>query len=286
MAEKQLDCSNYRGGKVVVNWNRKMVPMAEDGLDRSRQMTCLAVHGIRAGTSKMDLETAFPGFVSVTIARRGGTAFLQFRDREEARREFKGGRGVGRESSKFIQNTSICKDVLFKYNLGFQKIRMCEVLEEDLATAIKHVLENIEGISELYPLQIKLLSSLVKQENVFFTASTNAGKTLPAVIFPQIVQELNKLGYGLSSGKVLFVTPLNSIQMSMRSSLEVLGIECAAVNSENYEKVLASEVSVIFISPEMMKMSCISKCLLSHRKDFLLKVIDECHLGRLIWIFF
>ena len=163
---------------------------------------------------------------------------------------------------------------------------MCEVLEEDLATAIKNVLENIEGISELYPLQIKLLSALVKQENVFFTASTNAGKTLPAVIFPQIVQELNKLGYGLSSGKVLFVTPLNSIQMSMRSSLEVLGIECAAVTSENYEKVLASEVSVIFISPEMMKMGCISKCLLSHRKDFLLKVIDECHLGRLMFFFF
>ena len=69
MAEKQLDCSKYKGGKVVVNWNRNMVPMAEGDLDRSRQITCLAVHGISAGTSKRDLETVFPGSVSVTIAR-------------------------------------------------------------------------------------------------------------------------------------------------------------------------------------------------------------------------
>jgi hypothetical protein len=94
MAEKQLDCSKYKGGKVVVNWNRKMVPMAEGDLDRSRQITCLAVHGISAGTSKRDLETVFPGSVSVTIARRGGTAFLQFRDREEAEREVRGAEGL------------------------------------------------------------------------------------------------------------------------------------------------------------------------------------------------
>ena len=94
MAEKQLDCSKYKGGKVVVNWNRKMVPMAEGDLDRSRQITCLAVHGISAGRSKRDLETVFPGSVSVTIARRGGTAFLQFRDREEAEREFRRADGV------------------------------------------------------------------------------------------------------------------------------------------------------------------------------------------------
>ena len=94
MAEKQLDCSKYKGGKVVVNWNRKMVPMAEGDLDRSRQITCLAVHGISAGTSKRDLETVFPGSVSVTIARRGGTAFLQFRDGEEAEREVRGAEGL------------------------------------------------------------------------------------------------------------------------------------------------------------------------------------------------
>ena len=77
----------------MVNWTKKMVPMADDELGRSRQMICLAVHGISAGTSKRYLETAFPGSVSVTIARRGGTAFLQFRDREEAERELGEQRG-------------------------------------------------------------------------------------------------------------------------------------------------------------------------------------------------
>ena len=99
------------------------------------------------------------------------------------------------------------------------------------------------------------------------------------MIFPQIVDELNKLGYGLNSGKVLFVTPLNSIQMSMVNSLEVLGIECAALSNSNFEAVLASDVRVIFISPEMMKQPIICRSLLYHRKSFILKVVDEAHLG-------
>ena len=75
--------------EVVVNWNRKIVPMEEDDLDRSRQMTCLAVHGTSAGTSKRDLETTFPDSVSVIIGRRGGPAFLQLRDRERVERTFR-----------------------------------------------------------------------------------------------------------------------------------------------------------------------------------------------------
>ena len=35
---------------------------------------------------------------------------------------------------------------------------------------------------------------LVKQENVFFISATNSGKILPAVMFPEIVDELIKLG--------------------------------------------------------------------------------------------
>ena len=153
------------------------------------------------------------------------------------------------------------------------------ILDEDLNKAIQNVIEKLEGVSQLYAVQIQLLTALVKQENVFFTSATNSGKTLPAVIFPEIVDELNKLGYELSPGRVLFITALNSIQMSMLSSLKDFGIECSALTSDNFEEVLASEVKVIFVSPECMKQPRITRCLLSHRKEFLLKVIDEAHLG-------
>ena len=156
---------------------------------------------------------------------------------------------------------------------------MGEVLVDDLKVAVENVIEQIDGIDELYPIQMQLLSSLVKRENVFFTSATNSGKTLPAVIFPQILDELIKLGHNISSGKVLFVTALNSIQMSLVASMKSLGLQCEAVSVQNYAEVLASDVRVIFISPEVMKLPRISSCLLDHRQSFTLKVIDEAHLG-------
>ena len=105
---------------------------------------------------------------------------------------------------------------------------MQEVRSEDLNTAIQIVVDNLPGISELYPNQRQLLESLVKQRNIFFTSATNSGKTLPAVIYPKVLDELNILGYDISSGKVLFVTALNSIKLSMVASVTALGLECSA----------------------------------------------------------
>ena len=131
---------------------------------------------------------------------------------------------------------------------------MEEVLSDDLLIAVDRVVGKINGIDELYPIQIQLLTSLVKKENTFFTSATNSGKTLPAVIFPHVLDELKKLGYNNSSGKVLFVTALNSIKLSMVSSMKSLGLECEAVTVENYADVPASETKVLFISPEVMKL--------------------------------
>ena len=89
MAEKQLDCSTYKDGEVRVDWSRKMVPLAREDLERSRQWSSLAVHGVSGGTSRRDLEEAFPGALNINIAKRGGSAFIQFRDTEEAEREFR-----------------------------------------------------------------------------------------------------------------------------------------------------------------------------------------------------
>ena len=156
---------------------------------------------------------------------------------------------------------------------------MHEVLWEDLNTAVDTVVRELKGISSLYPMQIELLSSLVKGENIFYTSPTNSGKTLPCVIFPKIIDELSKMGYGFSPGKLLFVTALNSIQMSMVSSMKAIGVQCEALTAENCTEVLASETKVIFISPEVMKLKSVTSCLLTHRQEFILKCIDEAHLG-------
>ena len=154
-----------------------------------------------------------------------------------------------------------------------------EVLGEDLTKAVTSVLEKIDGIEQLYPIQMDLLSSLVRGDNVFLTSSTNSGKTLPAVLFPSVLDELIKLGYNLSSGKTLFVTALNSIKISMLASMKALGIECEALTLENFADVLKTETKVLFISPEVLKVARVSSCLLIHRNSFVLKTVDEVHLG-------
>ena len=156
---------------------------------------------------------------------------------------------------------------------------MSEVLYEDLEAAVSSVLEDLRGINELYPTQMELLSSLLGKESIFFTSATNSGKTLPCVIFPQILDNLIGMGYGFSPGKVLFVTNLNSIQLSMVGTMKEIGVKCAAITAENFVEVLASDIKVIFIGPEVIKLPLVSKCLLSHRSDFQLKCIDEAHLG-------
>ena len=164
-------------------------------------------------------------------------------------------------------------------------MKISEIMEEvnlvDLNTAIGNVLDDIVGIDELYPVQIELLSALVQKNNTFFTSSTNSGKTLPCVLYPQVLDELFKMGYNVMSGKVLFVTALNSIKHSMSSNMKALGIDSEAVSVENFSVVLKSPTQVLFISPETLKVPEVTKCMLLHRKDFILKVIDEAHLGKL-----
>jgi len=89
MAEDLLHMSSYRGKKVRVDGTKRLVPILEEELERTRQGNCLAVHGVTARTSRRDLEDAFPGCVKVNIASRGGSAFIQFRDVREAEKEFR-----------------------------------------------------------------------------------------------------------------------------------------------------------------------------------------------------
>ena len=157
---------------------------------------------------------------------------------------------------------------------------MIAVTYTDLDRAIQDVLENLTGISELYPSQQKLLSSLLENENIFFTESTNSGKTLPAVIYPDILKSLSGFGCGFPSNpKLLFITALNSLQLSLMNNVKSIGIKCDIVTSENLISLINSATTVFFISPEVLKLPVVVQTLLLHRTNFVLKVVDEAHLG-------
>ena len=63
----------------------------------------------------------------------------------------------------------------------------------------------------------------------------------------------------MKSGKVLFVTCLNSIQMSMVSTVKLLGLDCEAVTVDNYAEVIASKVKILFIGPEILKLPRVTR---------------------------
>ena len=125
------------------------------------------------------------------------------------------------------------------------------------------------------------------QKNIFMTSPTNSGKTLLALIFPSVLSELHGLGHTelKVNGKVLFLTALNSIQMSMISSARYMNIKCESVTESNVEELMSSDNSVLFIGPEVMKSSRVIKALMKWRRLFVLKVVDEVHLCKMImWL--
>ena len=122
------------------------------------------------------------------------------------------------------------------------------------------------------------------KKNIFMTSPTNSGKTLPALIFPSVLRELHGLGHVdlKVDGKVLFLTALNSIKMSMLSSASYMNIRCESVTENNVEELMRSDISVLFIGPEVMKSPKVSKAMMKWRHKFVLKVVDEVHLCKIM----
>ena len=69
------------------------------------------------------------------------------------------------------------------------------ILKKDFDQAVHLVVQKLPGVTELYPSQTELLRCLVEKNDVFLTSPTNSGKTLPPVILPSVLSELNKMGY-------------------------------------------------------------------------------------------
>ena len=160
---------------------------------------------------------------------------------------------------------------------------MTSVNQEHLDKAIEDVLEGVHGIRDLYPNQKKLLATLFESDNIFYTDSTNSGKTLPTVLFPEIIKKLNIAGYKFPENpKVLFMTALNSLQLSLVNNVKALGLDCEIVTGDNIDTLINLNTSVLFISPETLKLPAVTQTLLLKRKSFVLKVVDECHLGKVL----
>ena len=155
-----------------------------------------------------------------------------------------------------------------------------EVRDGDFDNALNAVLSELPGITALFQSQWQVLKYLINGDNIFLTSPTNSGKSLPPLILPKVCHELKKKGYSYpSEPRVLFVTALNSLQLSMLSNAKQLGIRCAAITKENIIDVLKSDVSILFIGPEILKIPKVTKALISHRSEFVCKVVDEAHLG-------
>ena len=122
---------------------------------------------------------------------------------------------------------------------------------------------------------------MVEEDNLFVTQPTNSGKTIPVVILPKVLKELTSMGYEFPAvPRVIFVTALNSIQISLVESMASLGIDCAAVTKDNIDQILSSQISVLFVGPETLKLPSVTKSLLKVRSSFVLKCIDEAHLSK------
>ena len=151
----------------------------------------------------------------------------------------------------------------------------------ELSTSITDVISNLVGIKELYPSQFQILEAIFAHDNIFYTGSTNSGKTLPTIIYPEVLKKLNEYGHKFpASPKVLFVTALNSLQLSLLNNTKSIGLSGEILTCQNASELLKTDISVLFVSAETLKLPNVTRLLLENRHSFVLKVVDEAHLGR------
>ena len=99
-----------------------------------------------------------------------------------------------------------------------------------LNLALSDVLLSLKGIDVLYDHQYEFLKTILANQNIFYTNSTNSGKTLPCIIYPELLKKLNAYGYNFPSRpKVLIVTPLNALQLSHINAVKGLGLKSGSL---------------------------------------------------------
>jgi len=87
-AETQMDNQQCVKETMVVDRTKMLVPVQVYELEDTRDSHSLAVHGIPAGTREEDIRAVFIRADQVTIAKRGGSAFLNYASREQCEEDF------------------------------------------------------------------------------------------------------------------------------------------------------------------------------------------------------
>ena len=72
---------------------------------------------------------------------------------------------------------------------------------------------------------------------------------------------------------------LNSIKDSLVQNMKSMGLSAVVMTSANAQDVVAStEVKIILLGPELLKLRSVVQALLSVRETFVIKCVDEAHL--------
>jgi len=103
-----------------------------------------------------------------------------------------------------------------------------EQSENVIKTAIENAVLCLNGVRGLRPTQMQTVLDILYKRNIFKTAATGSGKTLPPCLVPLVARELRNLGVNSmpDNPHTLFLTPLNSIRDSLVSQGCHLWITC------------------------------------------------------------
>jgi len=88
--DAEMDLNNKMCGNdlMMVENSKTLVPVQDDDLVHTREVDCLAIHGLLYRTSEEDLKTVFPRANHIIVAKRGGSAFLKYYRNEECIEDF------------------------------------------------------------------------------------------------------------------------------------------------------------------------------------------------------
>lgn len=138
--------------------------------------------------------------------------------------------------------------------------------------AARRAAQEVFGITELRPDQVRALSAIFSGKDVLLLAPTSFGKSLvfqlPALVFP---------------GMTVVISPLIALMKDQVDKLRRLGVAAARLTSdigrgeqsETLRQLRAGDVQILYISPEKAKTREFQTTMAGRRVDLL--AVDEAH---------
>ena len=122
--DAEVDMNNKMCGKdlMIVDNSKTLVPVQDEDLVHTREIGCLAIHGLLYRTSEEDLKSVFPRANHIIVVKRGGSAFLKYYRNEECIEDF--------INSEHIEVNGVSVVVMLGHNLPQHSLK--KDLSEDL----------------------------------------------------------------------------------------------------------------------------------------------------------